>query len=59
MNKQELITKLLSGELSKYTFASMRSNARRYNKLQQSILLAEVFEIYKYEVKNGKKEGNK
>ena len=54
MTKEDLLVKLLNGEISKKKFSSMRSNARRYNKLELSILLAEVFELYKYEVKNAK-----
>lgn len=47
-----LLSKLLSGELTKPQFASMRSNARRSNDITLSIQLAEVFEVYKYKVKN-------
>lgn len=58
-SQEELIEKLLSGELSKKTFADMRSNARRYNNLQLSIELAEVFETYKYRLKHAEERNKK
>lgn len=43
----EVLNKLVSGELTKTQFSTMRSAARRYNKLERSIELAVVFEVYK------------
>lgn len=48
------LEKLLNGDLDKVQFSNLRSNARRSNNLERSIALAQVFEIYKQEVKNAK-----
>ncbi len=53
--QQELLSALKIGSLSKEKFAQIRSNSRRYDNLVRSIELATVNEIYKYEVRNGKK----
>ena len=53
--QQEILLALKIESLSKEKFAQIRSNARRYNNLERSIELATVNEIYKYEVRNGKK----
>lgn len=51
--QKDILSKLHSGELTKSQFNTLRSDARRYNKLERSIQLATLYEIYKYEVKYG------
>lgn len=51
-----IVAQLLSGEVTKKQFSAKRSAARRDNKLERSIFLAICFEVYKQEVKDGKKE---
>ena len=51
--RDNMVADLLCGNLRIAKLNEMRSNARRYNKLDLSIFLAEVFERYKQEVKNG------
>jgi len=53
--QKDWLEKLLNGDLDKVQFSNMRSNARRSNNLERSVALAQVFEVYKQEVKNGKK----
>lgn len=51
---RSIVDKLHSGEISSAKLNEMRSNSRRYNKLENSIVLAVAYENYRYEVKNGK-----
>lgn len=53
---RSIVDKLHSGEISNAKLNEMRSNSRRYNKLENSIVLAVAYEHYRYEVKNGKQE---
>ena len=46
--QETLITELLSGTLTRSKFSSMRSYARKIGDLERSIMLSEVFEVYKY-----------
>lgn len=46
--QETLIAQLLSGTLTKAKFSSMRSYARKIGDLERSVLLSEVFEVYKY-----------
>lgn len=54
--RDRLVSELLCGNITLIKLNEMRSNARRYNKLDLSIFLAEVFERYKQELKSGKVE---
>ena len=46
--QETLITELLSGTLTRAKFSSMRSYSRKIGDLERSIMLSEVFEVYKY-----------
>lgn len=50
--QEKLVNDLISGVLTKKQFSAMRSSMRRYNKLDRSIDLAIIFEVYKYRLKN-------
>lgn len=52
--QQEVLTGLLNNTISKDQFAQIRSNSRRYNNLQRSVDLAQVFEVYKQRIKDEK-----
>lgn len=47
----EVLSGLLSGEISRKKLTELRGNARRYRNLSKSIELSTVNEIYKYEEK--------
>lgn len=53
--QENLVTQLLSGVLHKTRFSSMRSYARKIGDLERSIMLSEVFEVYKYRIKYAEK----
>ena len=55
--QETLITELLSGTLTRAKFSSMRSYARKIGDLERSIMLSEVFEVYKYRNKHAKERG--
>ena len=55
--QETLITELLSGTLTRAKFSSMRSYARKVGDLERSIMLSEVFEVYKYRSKHAKERG--
>jgi len=52
--QEEMVSKLLNGDMSLQQLNSMRSDARRWRKIEQSISLAIVNELYKYELKGDK-----
>ncbi len=54
-NMKEMVIELHEGSISKSKFNGMRSNSRNHGNLERSVFLACVYEIYKQEVKDGKK----
>jgi len=52
--QRALVDSLLKGSITKQQLNNKRSDARRLNKLERSIDYAVAYEVYKYEVKNGK-----
>lgn len=52
--QEGILSDLLSGNMDKCQFSSMRSNARRTGNIERSLELAAVFEIYKYRIKYAK-----
>ncbi len=50
--QREMVDKLHSGEILHKLFNGLRGDARRHNKLERSVFLAGVNEIYKQETKD-------
>lgn len=54
--QQAIVDSLHSGELTIFKLNQIRSSQRRYNNLEKSLDYSIAYEVYKYEVKNGKQE---